>query len=146
MSTTCTQVEKKILLMSSSPNGILSLGIIFHLSQTCLSIPSLSLLYTSSSIPSYPNKPHPLPTKMSTHHHRNRKHTHIHSRTHSRTHSKKLPTTTPLPLNAAPLSKRDFERFEPLFALYLDVQKGLALERLAEREVRGRWRGFVGRW
>ncbi|MCJ1300174.1 hypothetical protein MMC08_002968 [Hypocenomyce scalaris] len=36
--------------------------------------------------------------------------------------------------------------YKPLFSLYLDVQKQLILEDLAEDEVRGRWKSFMGKW
>jgi hypothetical protein len=52
----------------------------------------------------------------------------------------------PLPYGARALSRWDFAAFEPLFAHYLDVQKGLTLAALAEEQVRGRWKSFVGRW
>ncbi|KAI4168771.1 MAG: hypothetical protein LQ343_006153 [Gyalolechia ehrenbergii] len=42
--------------------------------------------------------------------------------------------------------KRDQEEYTPMFALYLDIQKHLVLEEMDEREVRGRWKRFVGRW
>lgn len=34
----------------------------------------------------------------------------------------------------------------PLFALYLDVQKQIILEDLEEKELKGRWKSFVGKW
>jgi hypothetical protein len=51
-----------------------------------------------------------------------------------------------LPFNSRELKKRDYEAFEPLFALYLDIQKGKVLDELDEHEVRGRWKSFVGKW
>ncbi|KAL8692832.1 MAG: hypothetical protein Q9218_002215 [Villophora microphyllina] len=33
-----------------------------------------------------------------------------------------------------------------MFGLYLDIQKQLVLEELEEKEVKGRWRRFIGRW
>ncbi|KAJ5683320.1 hypothetical protein N7462_006485 [Penicillium macrosclerotiorum] len=51
-----------------------------------------------------------------------------------------------LPLQARELSKRDFEIYEPMFAMYLDIQKGLIIEDLQEDEVKGRWKSFTGKW
>ncbi|KAH9885503.1 hypothetical protein F4778DRAFT_787165 [Xylariomycetidae sp. FL2044] len=52
-----------------------------------------------------------------------------------------------LPFDARPLSRsRDFAKYRPLFARYLEVQKQKAMTSLGEREVRGRWKRFVGRW
>ena len=44
------------------------------------------------------------------------------------------------------MSRWDFAAFEPLFAHYLDLQKGLAIGDLAQDEVAGRWKSFVGKW
>jgi hypothetical protein len=33
-----------------------------------------------------------------------------------------------------------------MFAMYLDIHKGLILETLGEAEIQGRWKSFVGRW
>jgi peroxin-14 len=33
-----------------------------------------------------------------------------------------------------------------MFALYLDVQKNILIEDLAEDEVKGRWKSFIGKW
>ncbi|KAI9832904.1 MAG: hypothetical protein M1819_003934 [Sarea resinae] len=51
-----------------------------------------------------------------------------------------------LPYGAQKLSKHDLGPYQPMFALYLDIQKGLFFEDLDEREVRGRWKAFVGKW
>jgi hypothetical protein len=51
-----------------------------------------------------------------------------------------------LPLNAQHISKSDLPRFHALFALYLDVQKRIAIEDIDEREVKGRWKSFVKKW
>lgn len=51
-----------------------------------------------------------------------------------------------LPFNARQLSKHDLAHYEPMFAMYLDIQKGLILEDLSEEEVKGRWKSFVKRW
>ena len=98
-------------------------------------------------IPSHPiTLPIHKPTKMATPYSRHSPRSHSHQHKHHKCNRFEKSASRLLPLNAAPLNKRDFERFESLFALYLDVQKGLVFEKLGEREVRGRWRGFVGRW
>lgn len=51
-----------------------------------------------------------------------------------------------LPLQARELSRRDLEVFEPMFAMYLDIQKGLLIEDLKEEEVKGRWKSFIRKW
>ena len=33
-----------------------------------------------------------------------------------------------------------------MFELYLDIQKQKVLDELAEGEVKGRWKSFVGKW
>lgn len=68
---------------------------------------------------------------------------------HSSSHQHKRPKpslSVILPLNASPLSKQDFETYKPMFGLYLDIQKQLILEELADDEVKGRWKSFVGKW
>lgn len=51
-----------------------------------------------------------------------------------------------LPYKSRPLTKRDYEVFKPMFALYLDIQKGKVLDDLDEVEVKGRWKSFLGKW
>lgn len=52
-----------------------------------------------------------------------------------------------IPFNARPLSfKHDLEAFEPLFAYYLDIQKGKDFYELDPHEARGRWKSFVNKW
>jgi hypothetical protein len=51
-----------------------------------------------------------------------------------------------LPYNSRELTKRDYAAFRPMFALYLDIQKGKVLDELDEQEVRGRWKSFLGKW
>ncbi|MBE7179662.1 MAG: hypothetical protein INR71_00355 [Terriglobus roseus] len=69
-----------------------------------------------------------------------------HSRHRSPRDTLHKPTSTRLPLNARPLSKHDLAAYKSLFAVYLDVQKGIDIESLGDREVKGRWKSFVGRW
>jgi hypothetical protein len=72
------------------------------------------------------------------------------TRSPERHHGKQRPTTDAaangLPYNSRPLTKRDCEVFKPMFALYLDIQKGKILDELDEVEVKGRWKSFIGKW
>lgn len=99
-----------------------------------------------------------------SHRHRSRsplshhKHRHHHSSHHKR---KRTPppdnesyvpsTAVPprpviLPFSSKPISKHDYPTFKPMFASYLDIQKGLVLEDLDDGEIKGRWKSFVSRW
>ncbi|PLB53006.1 hypothetical protein P170DRAFT_454210 [Aspergillus steynii IBT 23096] len=100
------------------------------------------------------------------HSHRDRDHkSHRHSRHHGHDHGHRsrrserpssssqqqhapVPPPAPviLPMQARELSKRDLPTYEPMFAMYLDIQKGIILEDLSEEEVKGRWKSFVGKW
>lgn len=51
-----------------------------------------------------------------------------------------------LPFGARKLSKGDFEAFRPLLAYYLRVQKQRDIRAMEEREVKGRWKSFLGKW
>ncbi|KAJ5104030.1 hypothetical protein N7532_004559 [Penicillium argentinense] len=51
-----------------------------------------------------------------------------------------------LPYQARELGRRDLEIYEPMFAMYLDIQKGKFIEDLDEDEVKGRWKSFTGKW
>ncbi|QPG94464.1 hypothetical protein C2857_006123 [Epichloe festucae Fl1] len=51
-----------------------------------------------------------------------------------------------LPFSARALTKSDFRAFEPLFAHYLELQKQRDLGDMDEREARGRWKSFAGKW
>ena len=51
-----------------------------------------------------------------------------------------------LPFGSHHIHKNDFESYEALFVDYLDLQKGLDLDRLDEREVKGRWKSFLNKW
>ncbi|KAI0845806.1 hypothetical protein F5Y00DRAFT_245361 [Daldinia vernicosa] len=79
---------------------------------------------------------------------RRRHHTPDHHRHHRRRHSSTPPThiQIELPLGARPLVRSDLKTFKPLFAQYLEVQKGKDIAALDEREVKGRWKSFVGKW
>ena len=86
------------------------------------------------------------------HAHRHHHHHHHHRSSHG--HHKQRPSSTrasgtaptELPYSARPLSKADYDAFLPLLARYLDIQKGKDIHELDEREVRGRWKSFVGKW
>lgn len=42
--------------------------------------------------------------------------------------------------------RSDLDAFRPLLARYLDVQKRRDIAVMDEREIRGRWKSFVGKW
>ncbi|EEQ27845.1 hypothetical protein McanMca71_000338 [Microsporum canis] len=51
-----------------------------------------------------------------------------------------------LPFGATALSKRDLPGYKAMFGTYLDIQKGIYIDELDERELRGRWKSFIGKW
>ncbi|UKZ50133.1 hypothetical protein TrVGV298_004389 [Trichoderma virens] len=51
-----------------------------------------------------------------------------------------------LPFGARQLSKDDLRAFEALFGEYLSLQKQRFIEDMDDREIRGRWKSFVGKW
>ena len=67
---------------------------------------------------------------------------------HRRGHGTHLQTTPlkSLPFDALQLSRSDLLEYRPIFALYLDIQKGRLIEELPEDEVKGRWKSFLGKW
>ncbi|KAI9803034.1 MAG: hypothetical protein M1825_002269 [Sarcosagium campestre] len=69
---------------------------------------------------------------------------HHHSKRHHGSDVPRGPVV--LPYNSKPITKHEYETFKPLFALYLDIQKQIYLEDMTEKEARGRWKSFVGRW
>ncbi|PGG98498.1 hypothetical protein GX51_06763 [Blastomyces parvus] len=70
------------------------------------------------------------------------------NRKHSRREQERRTVAAPvtLPFDARPLSKHDLRLLEPMFALYLDIQKNIDIADLDEREVKGRWKSFMGKW
>ncbi|KAK1477676.1 hypothetical protein CCUS01_16564 [Colletotrichum cuscutae] len=58
----------------------------------------------------------------------------------------KLAIAVSLPYEARQLGKSEMEVFRPLLAYYLDLQKQKDIREMDEREVRGRWKSFVGKW
>ncbi|KAI9738977.1 MAG: hypothetical protein M1818_005291 [Claussenomyces sp. TS43310] len=106
---------------------------------------SLSHRPTRSRSPRQRSSRHEHRTRSPSHHdhHHHRRHSHRHQQ-----HRREEATAAPalLPYNARQLTKRDYAVFEPLFASYLDIQKGRFLEDLDAVEVKGRWKRFLGRW
>ena len=51
-----------------------------------------------------------------------------------------------LPFNASELSKRHFEEYKPMFAIYLDLQKQIDIDDLSTEEAKGRWKSFIKKW
>ncbi|KAL7924687.1 hypothetical protein ACQKWADRAFT_255258 [Trichoderma austrokoningii] len=72
------------------------------------------------------------------HHHR-----HHHGSSSSRVEKR---VAAELPYGARHLAKDDLKAFEPLFGEYLDLQKQKDIGEMDEREVKGRWKSFVGKW
>ena len=66
---------------------------------------------------------------------------------HRRRHRERTPPLPQsLPFQAPRLSKHNWKKYEAVFELYLEVQKQLVLEELEEKEAKGRWRSFTGKW
>ncbi|KAJ5760786.1 hypothetical protein N7520_007942 [Penicillium odoratum] len=87
--------------------------------------------------------PHRADRHRSDRHHRR----HDRDREHHDHKSKETPTQPViLPLQARQLSRRDLEAFQPMFAMYLDIQKGKFIEDMSEDEVKGRWKSFIHKW
>lgn len=81
--------------------------------------------------------------KRRKHHHR-----HHHHDSSSRRHGHNTPPPpAALPFKARLLSyKHDLDAFEPLFANYLDIQKGKDFYSFDAYEQKGRWKSFVNKW
>ncbi|KAK2012226.1 hypothetical protein LZ32DRAFT_310887 [Colletotrichum eremochloae] len=79
------------------------------------------------------------------HHHRHHHHHHRGDKDKDRS-SKAAAAVEPLPYEARQLSKSELGVFWPLLAYYLDLQKQKDIRDMDEREVRGRWKSFVGKW
>ncbi|KAK2024040.1 hypothetical protein LX32DRAFT_118968 [Colletotrichum zoysiae] len=82
---------------------------------------------------------------------RHRRHHHHHHHRHrgdkdKDRSSKAAAAVEPLPYEARQLSKSELGVFRPLLAYYLDLQKEKDIRDMDEREVRGRWKSFVGKW
>ncbi|KAJ5158450.1 uncharacterized protein N7500_008101 [Penicillium coprophilum] len=82
--------------------------------------------------------------------HRSDRH-HRHSEDKDRRHHERRHRDAPakpvvLPYQARELSGRDLKIYEPMFGMYLDIQKGKYIEDMSEDEVRGRWKSFTQKW
>ncbi|KAF4125618.1 hypothetical protein GMORB2_0862 [Geosmithia morbida] len=77
---------------------------------------------------------------------RHKHHRHHHHREHRDHSSAGANAAVSLPFDARHLNKSDLETFRPLFAYFLSLQKQIELRDLDEREERGRWKSFVGKW
>ncbi|OTB11128.1 hypothetical protein K445DRAFT_322317 [Daldinia sp. EC12] len=86
------------------------------------------------------------PSMSSARHHHSSDHHHHHHHRHRRSSTPSTRTLNELPLGARALVRSDFETFKPLFAQYLEVQKRKDIATLDEREVKGRWKSFIGKW
>ncbi|GFF44199.1 hypothetical protein IFM61606_00988 [Aspergillus udagawae] len=84
------------------------------------------------------------------HHHHRHRHSHHRHRdySHDRDRHSQSASSVPvvLPFQAQELSKRDLTHYAPMFAMYLDIQKGLIMEDLSEEEIKGRWKSFIRKW
>ncbi|UNI22631.1 hypothetical protein JDV02_008500 [Purpureocillium takamizusanense] len=81
----------------------------------------------------------------SRHHRHHRRHHHRKERTGGGG-TGNIAAEAELPFSARRLGKSDLQTFEPLFVHYLAVQKQKEAEDMDEREFRGRWKSFVGKW
>lgn len=75
-----------------------------------------------------------------------RRHRSPHRHRHRSHKSDKPQEAVPLPFEARQLVKGDLDRFEPLLAHYLFVQKQKDAYDMDEREIKGRWKSFVSKW
>ncbi|KAL8779596.1 MAG: hypothetical protein Q9213_006858 [Squamulea squamosa] len=90
------------------------------------------------------HSPSAVPSILSRHHYRCRSPATPHSKARD---ARVIPATSViLPFQAPPLRKGDFDEYKPMFGLYLDIQKQLVLDEIDEKEVKGRWKRFVGKW
>lgn len=77
-----------------------------------------------------------------------RRHSSHHRREKGKAHAavQDLPAQKSLPYSARPLVKADLQTLAPLFVHYLSLQKRKDARGMDEREFRGRWKSFVGKW
>ena len=86
-------------------------------------------------------------SRSPTNHSHSRRSRSPHSHRHHILSKRSKPSApVPLPFQALRLSKHDFQKYKPIFGLYLDIQKHIVLEELPEEEVKGRWKSFLGKW
>ncbi|KAI1091060.1 hypothetical protein F5B19DRAFT_460181 [Rostrohypoxylon terebratum] len=95
---------------------------------------------------SYPSRAteHSPSTSSTRRHHHHSHHHHHHRHRHTSTPSNHTPDE--LPFGARPLFRSDLDAFHPLFAQYLEAQKNKDVTTMDEREIRGRWKSFIGKW
>jgi hypothetical protein len=127
-----------------------------ELSVTTTTLPNPTPPKMSSRIPSYRKDDRTRPSRSrSPRRHPQPSHSHRERsppRQHGHHKRKRSPDPTSitapkdLPLNGRQLGKRDYEAFKPMFALYMDIQKGKVLEEMDETEIKGRWKSFLGKW
>ncbi|KAI2469688.1 hypothetical protein F4781DRAFT_431212 [Annulohypoxylon bovei var. microspora] len=97
--------------------------------------------------PSYPSHTAEYtPSTSSTRHKHHSHHHHHHHHRHRQPSIHSSRTPDELPFSARPLVRSDLDAFTPLFAQYLEVQKNKDMAAMDEREIRGRWKSFVGKW
>lgn len=75
-----------------------------------------------------------------------RRHHSPHKQSHHQEDVRASSSAAELPFSARYLHKGDLAKFKPLFAYFLSVQKMVELDDLDDREARGRWKSFVGKW
>lgn len=117
------------------------------------SAPSSSRHHRSRHSHSHRHRPRESSRSRSPHRsdrHRSDRH-HRHSEDKERGHHERRHRDAPakpvvLPYQARELSGRDLKVYEPMFGMYLDIQKGKYIEDLSEDEVRGRWKSFTQKW
>ncbi|KAH7175885.1 hypothetical protein EDB81DRAFT_27585 [Dactylonectria macrodidyma] len=85
-------------------------------------------------------------TEESSRRHKSSRHRPSHRHREHASRAADARTSVGLPFEARALSKLDLDAFEPLFANYLSIQKQKEIEDMDDREVRGRWKSFVGKW
>jgi hypothetical protein len=114
-----------------------------------------TILSMSSQLPPYheDDRTHPSrsrsPRRHPAHSHRERSPPRHHAHQKRKRSPEPASTTVvpkELPFNSRQLIKRDYETFKPMFALYLDIQKGKDLQEMDETEIKGRWKSFLGKW
>ncbi|KAF2644975.1 hypothetical protein P280DRAFT_504449 [Massarina eburnea CBS 473.64] len=106
-------------------------------------------MQVTAQVPEYRQEKHRRRSRSrSPHRERSDKHRHGHSRQSRspRRHRDDDKHAVALPYNAKQLSKRNFEQYKPLFQSYLDIQKQINLDEIEEREAKGRWKSFLGKW
>lgn len=123
---------------------------------------SLSRSYSRSRSSSPDRRQHGRHHRHGRHHHRHHRHDHDQDHRHRHRgrssgngsgninsnyrHAPSSASAVGLPFKAHEVTKHDMRYYKPLFAMYLDVQKGILLEDLGMEEIKGRWKSFMGKW